>query len=212
MKPEALPDPRRLWIGLALVLALGVLSWRAADRFATAPPTPAGASAAELRLTGLLETVLGANQVRVHQALRADKSQSFLVLLNAQGPGSVFDESRLTSLLNEALAIDPLAGDTVTFEYAAFATGPAVPWPLQAWAELAALFGICASLGGALMTPVSRPPPRVAEPSVRPKAEAGPNLPVDPLPRRLAAQRMAEDPSHAAQIIRRWLALRSLST
>ncbi|MEL6567461.1 MAG: hypothetical protein AAFQ22_03510 [Pseudomonadota bacterium] len=215
MMSAASMNRRTVWLALALVLALGLTGLRAATAFSN-PQPPAqmvGASALEQRLTGLLETVLGQGQVKVHQALRPDESRAFLVMINTQARNADPGDAALTQLLMSAVFVDTVAGDTVTFDRVAFASAPGGLPNRAALLEVFALVSLCILIGAALAveTPVSQLAPN--EQSLRQSVTPQDSAPVDrSAAQNLIAQRISEDPARAAQIVRRWLGSRVVDT
>ncbi len=200
------------WLVLALMVALGLTGWRAFHAMSgpeTGDPLQ-GASAIEVRLTGLMETVLGEGHVRVHHAPRPDGSQSFLVLINEPATRVATTDEYVTSLLSSAVFIDPLAGDGVTISRLAFAEGPAGALSPARALELAALLALCVFIAAAILAtafPARRETKarRHTEAPPAPAPLTGPAPSPSPDASRLLVQRISEDPAGAARIVRRWM-------
>ena len=205
MIPSASNNPRSVWLGLALACSLALTGWRASLALTTDAPTKpvAGASPVELRLSSLIETMVGAGNVQVHRSERPDGSQSFLILLNATEAASAPGDEALLSLVSSAVFIDTLAGDTVTIDRLTFAQGRFGTLSPSQMLELSALAAICILIAGGLLAPVpmSTPARQFTETQSSQQAERrSPDVAVNPI-----AQRISEDPARAARIIRRWL-------
>jgi len=212
MMSSAANSRASVWLVLALLVALGLTGWRA--HHAMSAPAAAdplqGASALEVRLTGLLETVLGEGHVRVHHAPRPDGSQSFLVLINEPAARIAATDEYVTSLLSSAVFIDPLAGDGVTINRLAFAEGRAGALSPARALELAALFALCVFIAAATLS-TAWPARRETKGQQRTEAPPAPAPLTRPAPSpspdasRLLVQRISEDPAGAARIVRRWM-------
>ena len=208
---------RNVWLGLALVLALGLTGFRAADALSApqvaAPVSVSGASALELRLTGLLETVIGSGHVQVHRAERPDGSQAFLVMINSASTAADPGDEVLLRLLSSAVFIDTLAGDSVAFDRVPFVQSAGGLPGRAALLELFALFSVCMLIG--LGMAVGSAAPEAARNELRkddrtlqsPQARTPPPGLQNPI-----AQRISEDPARAAEVIRRWLGTRAIDT
>lgn len=207
---------RNVWLGLALVLALGLTGFRAADALSpthvTAPLE--GASPIEARLTGLLETVIGAGHVQVHRAERPDGSQAFLVLINSAGGAADPGNDVVLRLLSSAVFIDTLAGDTVAFDRVAFVQG-ARGLPSRAdLLEILALVSVCALTGAGMAASSIAPHQTTSRTghSVHRQEDMPKGTTIPQGHQSLIAQRISEDPVRAAEVIRRWLGARAIDT
>ena len=211
MMSSAANSRASVWLVLALIVALGLTGWRAfhvVSSPAAADPLQ-GASPLEVRLTGLMETVLGEGHVRVHHAPRPDGSQSFLVLINEPATRIAANDEYVTSLLSSAVFIDPLAGDGVTINRLAFAEGPAGGLSPARALELAAMFALCVFIAAATLStalPARRETnaPRRTEAPPEPLPLSGPAPSPSP-DASLLVKRISEDPAGAARIVRRWM-------
>ncbi|MCI4644026.1 MAG: hypothetical protein MRY64_04515 [Hyphomonadaceae bacterium] len=194
---------------VALLLAFGLTGWRATLFFspASAYTQPAGASLLEQRLTGLVTTLLGEGAAQVHQSIRPDGSRALLVLVDDSPAAQRVSDAALGELVSDAIFVDTIAGDTVTVRRIAFAKAPAGALSAVEIMELAGLVGLCIVLTGVLV--VTRPGSalvqhgRAAAPST-PRSSAV-EAPAAGLNTQLAAQRIGEDPTRAAHVIRGWL-------
>ncbi|MEM9738829.1 MAG: hypothetical protein AAF829_03105 [Pseudomonadota bacterium] len=206
---------RSVWLGLALVLVLGLTALRGLDAI-SAPSVPkpvAGASAVELRLTGLLETVVGSGDVQVHRATRPDGTQSFLVMINSASDTADPGDDTLLRLVSSAVFIDTLAGDTVAFDRITFANSGSVLPERSILLELFALVSVCILIGAALAaSPVPAPRPASERQAMAPVQSERHHPAPAPERANLIAQRISEDPARAARIVRRWLRSQAVDT
>lgn len=202
------PQAARFLLGAALAVTVLMAGLRTGPLTGDTPGAmapPAGAqSALEARLTSLLETVLGAGAVRVHQSVRPDASRSLLILVDDSREGLLTDEA-ITDLLHTAYFVDAVRGDTLTVRRAAFApSASAAPAPAQ-WIELGGFALLALLLAGALF----------ALPKTAPRPRAHIALTRSPAPRDFAAsaprnseeavEAIRDNPARAAEILRDWI-------
>lgn len=200
------PSVRGLTLCL-LVLALGLLGWRALSMF-SAPVPVANAHA----FTPLAETLTGPGHVRVE----SDPNGALLILID--GPEGALSNALVTRLRNLASRLYPDA-PPATIEQYPFADG-ATPRPSSTdLAELAVLLliagGLALSLGRSIvrapnhlpdLTTPAHPPASFHPPSLQSVSEpahAAPPAQLDTVEK--AADLAQEDPEATAAIIRQWL-------
>jgi len=197
---------------IALFLAAGVLSIRAADLFTTPAQAPQNGSATERSLINLLEPVAGTGNIRVSIHGRFDRT--VLVLFN--GPQVATEDSEAITLEIEtitkaALALDT-ARETLTLSQFPFATTSQASISSLEMAELVGLGLLCALLTVMLIAPPSRtdaehktlPQDVTAQPSNLRLVKEPPAAQVDAEIDR-AAQIAVNDPTGTARLIRQWI-------
>ncbi len=205
------PSLRALTL-LALILAVGVLSLRAIDLFTGAPEPAASTSKAEQTLTGLLEPVTGAGNVRV--AIEGISPRTFLILVN--GPEAPDETSTITAERIEAIV---LAGtgfqadrDGLTISQFPFASGIGAEISTLKLAEFTGLSLLCTLL--LVLIAMPRQPATVSQSdtSDKPKRQPASLRLVEPQTAPAAdtdidraAQIAASDPGGTARLIRAWI-------
>lgn len=214
--PDTVPTQRSGWILAALVLTIGLAGVRAGDLLPASPAPLAGLTPHEARLTGLVETLAGPGHARVHETRTADGTRQVFVLIDAAAPMDGVVDAELSDLFQAAGMLDPLRGDRLMVQRAAFANGSWIQPTTAESVELLAYLLLAACLLGqmvALLRPQvssqpveKRPLAAAATPSATLAAQA-PVASADPTASRLAAVReaMSEDPAEAARIIRAWV-------
>lgn len=189
----------------AIILAAGVLSFRALDLFASPASAPVG-SAIEQKVTSFLEPIVGKDAVRV--SITGKDSRRTLLLVD--GPATAPTEQLRTDV--EALLIASIGfnaeRDQLTIKQIPFAAGTgATLTPLQI-AEFSGLGLLCMTLLALLMMqsrqPHAAPQPARQRSTPEPIAETVPRL--QTAPEISAAARMAEqNPEKTVHILRTWM-------
>lgn len=197
---------------VALFMAAGVLSLRAVDLF-TGPAQVSGVgSANEQALTGLLEPITGAGNVRV--AIRGKPVRTFLILVNGEQTATQTSQSvkrDIETIVTAATGYKP-ERDILTISQFPFAKGAGGELSALEMVEFTALALLCALLIALLAAP-ARASVKV-EDDKRVQADMPPaNLHVvKPEPVLAAdndidraAQIAANDPSGTVRLIREWI-------
>jgi len=208
---KAHTSPTRFLVMGMLILALGLLGWRAVTTFTA---TPAQAPASEL--SSLVETITGQN--RASTAL----SETGTPIILIDGPEGTLTTLEIARLRELASALYPAGGPAIIKQYP-FASGtPTRPSP-AALAELAALAILAGLTGWFALTmtqsarkaepmsalpasPLSARAPKAEMPAKAPSptpAHSAQDPAQDPLAR--AAEIARQDPKATAAIIRNWL-------
>lgn len=213
--PDTVPTQRSGWILAALVLTIGLAGIRAGDLLPASPAPLAGLTPHEARLTGLVETLAGPGHARVHETRTSDGSRQVFVLIDAAAPMDGLVDAELANLFEAAGMLDPLRGDRLMVQRAAFANGGWTQPTTAESVELLAYLLLAACLLGqmvALLRPQVAPQtsekrPLAAASTAATPAPRAPVASADPTTNRLAAVReaMSEDPAEAARIIRAWV-------
>ncbi|MEQ3745189.1 MAG: hypothetical protein ABNH53_03015 [Henriciella sp.] len=192
----------------AIIIAAGVLSFRALDLFAS-PAAPINGSALEQRAINLLEPLIGNNAVRV--SIAGTEGRTILILLD--GPAENLDPS-LKANIEVILTASVGYGaprDTLTIKQFPFAAGTGTRLsPLQ-MAEFTGLGLLCMTLLASLMLQNRSATPAEMQPSQLPAKRASrPQQPEQAStlasPDIAKAADMAErNPSDTVHILRNWM-------
>ncbi|MCF6328546.1 MAG: hypothetical protein L3J02_01930, partial [Henriciella sp.] len=148
--------PTRILTLIALFLAAGVLSIRAADLFPAPAQAPQNGSTTEQSLINLLEPVAGAGNIRVSIHGRFDRT--VLVLINGPQVATAASEAttlEIETITKAALALDT-ARETLTLSQFPFADRPQASLSSLEMAELVGLGLLCALLTVMLIAPPSQ--------------------------------------------------------
>jgi hypothetical protein len=194
----------------ALLIALGLLGWRAAALFSQASGDVARGPA-ETALYATLEPVAGKGHLRLALTRDAAGARTVFMLLDS---ASNADRAQLQGVAALAAGLSAEAGDRVIIEETAFASTSAVPG-IAGWAELAALSGLAllsgliwsVSLRTATTAPAAIPAIPAAPDAPLPRNDlTAARRPVAAAPPPSAAADLARtDPAGAADILREWM-------
>ncbi len=202
------PYPRLIALA-ALILAAGLLSFRAYDVFGAVKSDPVG-SALERELTYLLEPITGAEKVRVSVTGRVDRT--VLVMIDGEmGSDLRAPRTQIESILIASLGFDP-ASDTLTLTQFPFARGVGGSLTALEIAELTGLGLLCAMLFASLVgapsaparTETTEPAPRRAPSVVQPARLPAPPTSMD-ADLNDAAKLAESNPNETASLVRDWL-------
>ncbi|MEM9842626.1 MAG: hypothetical protein AAF767_08250 [Pseudomonadota bacterium] len=196
----------RLLALFALILATGLLSFRAYDVFRGETSDPVG-SATERELTYLLEPITGAQNVRV--SIQGYSPKTVLIMINGAPKDDLSDlRPRLEAILIAAIGFAPET-DTLTLKQFPFAQGTSGEVTSAQALELIALGALSILLLATLLMPDARPqdpvvaddqPVRRLAPKPRQHAARQSPTEID------AAARLAQSkPNETAALIRGWL-------
>ncbi len=197
---------------IALFLAAGVLSVRAADLFTAPVQAPQSGSATEQSLINLLEPIAGAGNIRV--SIHGRFERTVLVLFNGPQAATAASEAimlEIETITKAALALDTTR-ETLTLSQFPFATTSQASISSLKMAELVGLGLLCALLTVMLISPPGRadaehkalPQDVTAQPGNLRLVKETPAAQVDTDIDR-AAQIAVNDPSGTAQLIRQWI-------
>lgn len=202
------PYPRLIALA-ALILAAGLLSFRAYDVFGGVESEPVG-SALERELTYLLEPITGAEKVRVSVTGRVDRT--VLVMIDGDmGSDLRTQRTQIENILTASLGFDP-ARDALTLTQFPFARGVGGSLTVFEIAELTGLGLLCAMLFAGLIgapsasarTETPDPAPRRAQPVLQPARLPAPQTSMD-ADLNDAAKLAEANPNETASLVQDWL-------
>ena len=215
-----LPGGTRLAALIALAITACLFAWRA-NALLLDTGVPADTQTFQQRqLTGLLEPVFGANNVRVATHAGEEGARQFLVLINSDESQTPIDRTvfeRVVTILEASAGYDR-GTDNLHIQPFGFAPGTAGGLQTPDLFELGAL-GLLGLLAGFLVFAQVRPSPQDSEPADR-LADMLKLMPASQVMRTSAdhapaanehenldnvRELAARDPKAAARIVRRWL-------
>ena len=189
----------------AIILAAGVLSFRALDLFASPAPAPTG-SAIEQKVTSFLEPMVGKDAVRV-SITGKDKRRTLLLIDGPENGSTEQLQTDIEALLKASIGFNA-ERDQLTIKQIPFAAGTGTSLtPLQ-MAEFSGLGILCITLLALLMMQsrqvITTPEPARQRLEPEAKLQTAPRL--QTAPEISNAARLAEqNPEQTVHILRKWM-------